>query len=85
MGESNRVAIVTGAGTGIGKYSALALLEAGFSVVLAGRRAEALESTVAEAGPLGPNTLMVPTDVGNPEAVSALFRKAKERFGRLDV
>ena len=85
MGESNRVAIVTGAGTGIGKYSALALLEAGFSVVLAGRRAEALESTVAEAGPLGPNTLVVPTDVGNPEAVSALFRKTKERFGRLDV
>lgn len=85
MGESNRVAIVTGAGTGIGKYSALALLEAGFSVVLAGRRAEALESTVAEAGPLGPNTLVVPTDVGNPEAVSALFHRTKERFGRLDV
>jgi NAD(P)-dependent dehydrogenase (short-subunit alcohol dehydrogenase family) len=61
------------------------LLEAGFSVVLAGRRAEALESTVAEAGPLGPNTLVVPTDVGNPEAVSALFHQTKERFGRLDV
>jgi NAD(P)-dependent dehydrogenase (short-subunit alcohol dehydrogenase family) len=85
MGESNRVAIVTGAGSGIGKYSALALLEDGYSVVLAGRRAETLESTVADAGPLGSNTLTVPTDVGNPEAVSALFLKTKERFGRLDV
>ena len=70
MGEANRVAIVTGAGSGVGKYSALALLEDGFAVVLAGRRAEALESTVAEAGSLGANTLMVPTDVGDPEAVS---------------
>ncbi|ETW99393.1 MAG: 3-oxoacyl-ACP reductase [Candidatus Entotheonella factor] len=85
MGESNRVALITGAGSGIGKYSALALLEDGYSVVLAGRRAEALESTVADAGPLGSNTLVVPTNVGDPEAVSALFRKTMERFGRLDV
>ncbi len=85
MGESNRVAIITGAGSGVGKYSALALLEDGFSVALAGRRLEALESTVAEAGPLSANTLMVPTDVGNPQAVSALFQKTKERFGRLDL
>jgi NAD(P)-dependent dehydrogenase (short-subunit alcohol dehydrogenase family) len=85
MGEANRVAIVTGAGSGVGKYSALALLEDGYAVVLAGRRAEALESTVAEAGSLGANALMVPTDVGKPEAVSALFHKTKERFGRLDL
>ncbi|PON16478.1 3-oxoacyl-ACP reductase [Candidatus Entotheonella serta] len=85
MGESNRVAIITGAGSGVGKYSALALLEDGFSVALAGRRLEALESTVAEAGPLSASTLMVPTDVGNPQAVSALFQKTKERFGRLDL
>jgi NAD(P)-dependent dehydrogenase (short-subunit alcohol dehydrogenase family) len=85
MGEANRVAIVTGAGSGVGKYSALVLLEDGFAVVLAGRRADALESTVAEAGSLGANTLMVPTDVGDPEAVSALFQKTKERFGRLDL
>ncbi|ETX04969.1 SDR family oxidoreductase [Candidatus Entotheonella palauensis] len=85
MGESNRVALVTGAGSGIGKYSALALLEAGYAVVLAGRRVEALESTVADAGPLGVNTLAVPTNVGDPEAVSDLFRKTMERFGRLDV
>ncbi len=85
MGESNRVAVITGAGSGVGKYSALALLEDGFSVALAGRRQEALESTVADAGPLGANTLVVPTDVGNPEAISALFQKTKERFGRLDL
>ncbi len=85
MGEPNRVAIVTGAGSGIGRYSALALLEDGYSVALAGRRMEALEGTVAEAGSLGSNALIVQTDVGNPEAVSALFRKTKERFSRLDV
>ena len=85
MGESNRVAIVTGAGSGVGKYSALALLRDGFSVTLAGRRAEALESTIAEAGDLGANAIAAPTDVGKPEAVSALFRKTQERFGRLDL
>jgi NAD(P)-dependent dehydrogenase (short-subunit alcohol dehydrogenase family) len=85
MGEPKRVAIITGAGSGIGKRSALALLEDGYAVVLAGRRTEPLESTMAEAGPLGSHALVVPTDVGNPEAVRALFSKTKERFGRLDV
>ncbi len=85
MSESKRVAIVTGAGSGIGKRSSLALLQDGYAVVLAGRRLEALESTVKEAGPLSDQTLMVQADVGKPEDVRALFGQAMERFGRLDV
>lgn len=85
MSEANRVAIVTGAGSGIGKRSSLALLKDGYAVVLAGRRLEALESTVKEAGPLSDQTLMVQTDVGKPEDVRALFGKTMERFGRLDL
>ncbi len=85
MSESKRVAIVTGAGSGIGKCSSLALLSDGYAVVLAGRRLEALESTVQEAGSLREQTLMVQTDVGKPEDVRALFAKAMDRFGRLDL
>ena len=80
-----KVAVVTGAGTGVGKATALALLENGYCVVLAGRRMERLEMTVAEAGPGASRTLAVPTDVGDPDAVQALFASTQERFGRLDV
>ncbi|MBI4641136.1 MAG: SDR family oxidoreductase [Candidatus Tectomicrobia bacterium] len=80
-----KVAIVTGAGTGIGKCTALALLREGYAVALAGRRVEPLETTVKEAGPLGSHTLVVPTDVREPASVRALFAKTKESFGRLDL
>jgi NAD(P)-dependent dehydrogenase (short-subunit alcohol dehydrogenase family) len=80
----SKVAIVTGAGTGIGKASALALLKAGWQVALAGRRAELLEKAIAESGS-SKNALAVATDVGKPDAVKALFRKTVDKFGRLDL
>ena len=82
---SNKVAVVTGAGTGIGRAVALALLKDGYRVALAGRRKELLEETVTLAGPAGKQALAVPTDVGKPDAVRALFAKIKDSFGRLDV
>ena len=82
---SDKVAIVTGAGSGIGRESALALLRAGYGVALAGRRAERLEETIKAAGEAGSRALAVPTDVAEPESIRALFAKTKERFGRLDV
>ena len=85
MSDSRKVAIVTGAGSGIGKASARALLREGWSVVLAGRRAEVLAVAVTEAGPLGSQALAVPTDVSDPASVRALFAKTKETFGRLDL
>ncbi len=85
MTLSNRVAIVTGAGTGIGKHSALALLKEGYAVALAGRRNDLLEAAAAEGEATGSPTLVVPTDVGDPEAVRALFARTKEAFGRLDL
>lgn len=83
--QSPRVALVTGAGTGIGKRTALLLLDSGYAVVLTGRRAEPLEQTVQEAGAPAERTLIVPTDVTNPAAVAALFAAIEQRFGRLDV
>ena len=80
-----KVAIVTGAGSGIGRASALAFLKAGFHVVLAGRRADALAATVAAAGSDADRALAVPTDATDPAAVKALFAATKEAFGRLDV
>jgi NAD(P)-dependent dehydrogenase (short-subunit alcohol dehydrogenase family) len=80
-----KVAIVTGAGTGIGKSTALALLREGYRVVLAGRRAELLERTAAEAGPLSSQALAIPTDVRDPASVKALFAATREAFGRLDL
>jgi NAD(P)-dependent dehydrogenase (short-subunit alcohol dehydrogenase family) len=77
-----KVALVTGAGTGIGKAVALAFGREGYKVVLAGRRAELL-SEVAAA--IGPNALAVPTDVADPASVKALFAACKAKFGRLDV
>jgi len=85
MSGNGRVALVTGAGSGIGKASAIALLKAGYSVALAGRRGEALEETKKAAGADGDRALAVPTDVGDPASVEALFAKTKEAFGRLDV
>lgn len=85
MSSLRKVAIVTGAGTGIGKCTALALLREGYSVVLAGRRLEPLEMTKKEAGPFESQALVVPTDVTDPNSVRALFSKTKERFGRLDL
>ena len=84
MSASARVAIVTGAGTGIGKAASLALLKEGYRVALAGRRRELLEQGAAESG-AGERALVVPTDVADPAAVRALFAKTKEAFGRLDV
>ncbi|MDE2298198.1 MAG: SDR family oxidoreductase, partial [Burkholderiales bacterium] len=80
-----KIAMITGAGSGIGRASALALLGAGYHVVLAGRRADALDETVALAGPLGANALAVPTDATDPAAVKALFARTRATFGRLDL
>jgi len=80
-----KVAVVTGAGSGVGKATSLALLREGYYVALAARRAETLNAVIAEAGAAGQRALAVPTDVGDPEAVRALFAKTKEAFGRLDV
>ena len=82
---STKVAIVTGAGSNIGQRTALALLDEGYSVTLAGRRAEALEDTAAQAGEARSRTLLVPTDVTDPASIKALFAKTKETFGRLDL
>ena len=80
-----KVAIVTGAGTGIGKHTSLALLEAGYSVVLAGRRAAILEEVVTESGAEDERVLAISTDVGNPQDVNLLFDRTMSKFGRLDL
>ena len=85
MSSNGRVAVVTGAGSGIGKASALALLKDGYSVALAGRRVAPLEETVTEAGEDGSRAIVVSTDVGDPDSVKALFGGARDAFGRLDV
>ena len=85
MSPQGKVAIITGAGTGIGKRSALALVRDGWSVALAGRRQEKLEETREVAGADGEKAIVVPTDVGDPEQVKDLFAKTMEAFGRLDL
>jgi NAD(P)-dependent dehydrogenase (short-subunit alcohol dehydrogenase family) len=85
MSQHTKVAIVTGAGTGVGRATALALLRDGYRVALAGRRQEPLAHVVAEAGPAASRALAVPTDVSDPESVRALFARTKEAFGRLDL
>jgi NAD(P)-dependent dehydrogenase (short-subunit alcohol dehydrogenase family) len=85
MTQLEKIAVVTGAGTGIGRSSALALLGAGYGVALAGRRQQQLDETIALAGAAGANALAVPTDVSDPASVEALFARTKERFGRLDL
>jgi len=84
MGAQNMIAIVTGAGSGIGKSVALTLLKNGYSVALAGRRKDALDQAVKDSG-AGARALAVPTDVSDPQSVKALFAKTKEAFGRLDL
>jgi NAD(P)-dependent dehydrogenase (short-subunit alcohol dehydrogenase family) len=85
MNAHHKVAIVTGAGTGVGKAVAIAFLQDGYRVALAGRRKEPLEQAVREAGSAAGQALIRPTDVRDPASVRALFAKTKEAFGRLDV
>jgi len=85
MASNGKVALVTGGGSGIGKASALALAEEGFAVVVAGRRPEPLQAVVSEIESKQGRSLGVPTDVGNPDSVRALFAKTKQTYGRLDV
>ena len=84
MSTASKIALVTGAGTGIGKAVSLALLGAGYAVALTGRRKEMLEATAREA-PSGGKTLVFPADVSDQSQVQALFAKVREVFGRLDV
>jgi NAD(P)-dependent dehydrogenase (short-subunit alcohol dehydrogenase family) len=85
MSGLGKIAMVTGAGSGVGRASALALLQDGWSVVLAGRRKDPLEETIGLAGNDGARTLAVPTDVTDPGQVEKLFAATKEKFGRLDL
>ena len=85
MDTNGKVAIVTGGGSGVGRRSALALAEAGYSVAIAGRRAEMLEETREEAGEAASRVLPVPTDIADRDAVRALFARTVESFGRLDL
>src|SRR5437870_11004004 len=80
-----KVAIVTGAGSGVGRAVGLVLLREGYHVALAGRRKDALEQVAGEAGPARSRALVVPTDVRDPEAIRALFAQTKSAFGRLDL
>src|SRR5580658_6122730 len=87
---TSRIAIVTGAGTGVGRAAALALMKAGYVVVLAGRRKDKLDEVAAEGGAAQGGasrgrSLAVPTDVADPAGVKALFAKVKEAYGRLDL
>ena len=84
MSGNGKIAIVTGAGSGIGRSSALALVADGWTVVLAGRRPDALEETAKLAGNGAARTLAVPTDVTDPESMRKLFDTTKEKYGRLD-
>ena len=85
MSTRPRIAIVTGAGSGIGKAVAIGLLNDGYTVVLAGRRAALLQQTAEEAGAHGAGARAVPTDVSDPVAVRALFDATRHAFGRLDL
>jgi NAD(P)-dependent dehydrogenase (short-subunit alcohol dehydrogenase family) len=85
MTSPSKVAIVTGASAGIGKASALALMKEGYAVTFAGRRKDLLEAAAAEGKATGSQSLVVPTDVSDPESIRALFARTMEAFGRLDL
>jgi NAD(P)-dependent dehydrogenase (short-subunit alcohol dehydrogenase family) len=85
MATPDRIAVITGAGSGIGRASALALLEAGFAVVLAGRRRAMLEETAALGKAPPPRALVVPTDVSDAASIAALFDAVKQTYGRIDL
>ena len=85
MAQESKVALVTGAGSGIGRAAALALAREGYAVALAGRRKEPLDETASRAEASGVRALAVPTDVGDPASVDSLFREVRDTFGRLDV
>ena len=85
MTQASRIAVVTGAGSGIGRAAALALVEAGWSVAVIGRRREQLEATVALSGDARARMLAVPADIGNPVDVGQAFDLVRETFGRLDL
>jgi NAD(P)-dependent dehydrogenase (short-subunit alcohol dehydrogenase family) len=85
MNNQRPIAVVTGGGSGIGRAAALALQTAGFTVVIAGRRSAELDQTIALSHPYGGTMLAVPTDVGIPEQVKALFKRVEASFGRLDL
>jgi NAD(P)-dependent dehydrogenase (short-subunit alcohol dehydrogenase family) len=85
MAASRKIALVTGAGSGIGRASAVALAKAGFNVVIASRTKAQLDEVAKEIEAAGGEALVVPTDVGDPAQVKLLFAKTKDRFGRLDV
>lgn len=85
MSSAAKVALITGAGSGIGRRAALAFSQESYAVILAGRRHEALAATAAEAKSLGPPPIVIATDVSKPASVKALFAKTKKVFGRLDV
>jgi NAD(P)-dependent dehydrogenase (short-subunit alcohol dehydrogenase family) len=85
MSDNGKFALVTGAGSGIGRAVALALQGAGYSVALAGRRVTALQATASAGSPQGGRMLTIPADVGQPESVDALFATIKDAFGRLDL
>ena len=83
--SGQKIAIVTGAGTGVGRAAALALMKVGYAVVLAGRRKDKLDEVAQEGKATNGTSLVVPTDVSDPASIKALFAKAKETYGRLDV
>jgi NAD(P)-dependent dehydrogenase (short-subunit alcohol dehydrogenase family) len=85
MASNNKIAVITGAGSGIGRATALTFLNDGYRVALAGRRREALEETIKEAGAGASNALAIPTDVADPVSVGNLFSKTRDKFGRIDV
>ena len=85
MDSIYKVALVTGAGSGIGRRTALAFISEGYAVVLAGRRKEALEETAAKADSVDPRVLICPADVTEPDSVYSLFSKSQQHFGRIDV